>query len=262
MPSTATRSPGLAGEFDRAVALLHSFEFGEAIRRFGNVVRADSTCAMAEWGIALSIWANPIAAGVRTAVQLRPGREAATSAARLAAAHATMRERLYVAAVLRHIPEEPLQPVPMGEVFLADDVDVAAALRMDGYLAEGSRTGIPIGVYRAGGIDSAIYVDADFLVGPDSEQAVPLDGQGLADREVAVGRDDLAVILSLARMIVSSLGSLARCVRSSSVISYSSSVIDSRSCNLARARMAELDTAMFVRTRRSERSAPRLSSAG
>src|SRR3954467_2042215 len=42
--------------------------------------------------------------------------------------------RLYTAAVLRHIPEEPLQPVPMGTVFLADEADVAIALRMDGYL--------------------------------------------------------------------------------------------------------------------------------
>src|SRR3954463_5039977 len=42
--------------------------------------------------------------------------------------------RLYSAAVLRQIPEEPLQPLPMGEVFLADNDDVAIALRMDGYL--------------------------------------------------------------------------------------------------------------------------------
>ncbi len=29
--------------------------------------------------------------------------------------------RLYTAAVLRHVPDEPLQPVPMGRVFLGDD---------------------------------------------------------------------------------------------------------------------------------------------
>ena len=40
--------------------------------------------------------------------------------------------RLYTAAVLRHVPEEPLQPVPMGPVFLADQADVALAQRMDG----------------------------------------------------------------------------------------------------------------------------------
>ena len=40
--------------------------------------------------------------------------------------------RLYTAAVLRQIPDEPLQPVPMGQVFLATEEDVAVALRMDG----------------------------------------------------------------------------------------------------------------------------------
>src|SRR5688572_26266712 len=62
--------------------------------------------------------------------------------------------RLYTAAVLRQMPEEPLQPVPMGRVYLASDADVAVALRMDGYLKEGSHTGIPVGVYRAGGTDA------------------------------------------------------------------------------------------------------------
>src|SRR2546421_12975566 len=55
--------------------------------------------------------------------------------------------RLYTASVLRQIPEEPLQPVPMGEVFLAQAEDVQIALRMDGYLREGAHTGIPVGVY-------------------------------------------------------------------------------------------------------------------
>src|SRR5665213_1818222 len=65
--------------------------------------------------------------------------------------------RLYTAAVLRHVPEEPLQPVPMGTVFLADETDVHQALRMDRYLKEASRTGIPGCVYRAGGTDAPIY---------------------------------------------------------------------------------------------------------
>src|SRR4051812_30373172 len=41
--------------------------------------------------------------------------------------------RLYTAAVLRQIPEEPLQPVPLGSVWLASDADVVLALRMDAY---------------------------------------------------------------------------------------------------------------------------------
>src|SRR5207244_2086917 len=42
--------------------------------------------------------------------------------------------RLWTAAVLRQRPEEPLQPVPLGQVHVASDVDVAQALRMDTYL--------------------------------------------------------------------------------------------------------------------------------
>src|SRR5215212_10271735 len=42
--------------------------------------------------------------------------------------------RLYAAAVLRQVPEEPLQPVPLGAVWLASDADVAIALRMETYV--------------------------------------------------------------------------------------------------------------------------------
>jgi uncharacterized protein len=94
--------------------------------------------------------------------------------------------RLYTAAVLRHLPEEPLQPVPMGTVFLADENDVAIALRMDGYLKPGARTGIPIGVYRAGGTDSAIYLDADFLLGPEAAHLNISGVSGLATKTSAV----------------------------------------------------------------------------
>jgi hypothetical protein len=94
--------------------------------------------------------------------------------------------RLYTAAVLRHLPEEPLQPVPMGVVFLADEADVSIALRMDGYLAEGARTGIPVGVYRAGGTDATIYLDADFLIGPEAAHLNITGVSGLATKTSAV----------------------------------------------------------------------------
>jgi DNA helicase HerA-like ATPase len=94
--------------------------------------------------------------------------------------------RLYTAAVLRQIPDEPLQPVPMGQVYLADQNDVAIALRMDGYLRDGNRTGIPIGVYRAGGTDSPIYLDADFLVGPEAAHLNITGVSGLATKTSAV----------------------------------------------------------------------------
>jgi hypothetical protein len=94
--------------------------------------------------------------------------------------------RLYTAAVLRQIPEEPLQPVPMGQVFLADELDVQTALRMDGYLKEGANTGIPVGVYRAGGTDAVIYLDADFLLGPEAAHLNITGVSGLATKTSAV----------------------------------------------------------------------------
>jgi DNA helicase HerA-like ATPase len=94
--------------------------------------------------------------------------------------------RLYTAHVLRHVPEEPLQPVPMGRVYLAHDEDVNVALRMDGYLAPDRRTAIPVGVYRAGGTESPVYLDADFLLGPEAAHLNVTGVSGLATKTSAV----------------------------------------------------------------------------
>ncbi len=105
-----------------------------------------------------------------------------------AASSSTVRSeiRLYTAAVLRHVPDEPLQPVPMGKVVLANDVDVQVALRMDAFMKADSSTGIPIGVYRGGGQESPIYLDADFLLGPESAHLNITGVSGLATKTSAV----------------------------------------------------------------------------
>jgi hypothetical protein len=91
-------SPAVAPQFNRAVALLHSFEFGASIKGFNEVLAVDSSCAMAQWGVALSRWSNPMAAGNRSPELLRQGRIAADAAMRLGA-RATERERGYISAV-------------------------------------------------------------------------------------------------------------------------------------------------------------------
>lgn len=105
-----------------------------------------------------------------------------------AARSATQRTeiRLYTAAVLRQVPDEPLQPVPMGTVSLATDKDVEIALRMDAYLSGESNTGIPVGVYRGGGLESPVYLDADFLLGPESAHLNITGVSGLATKTSAV----------------------------------------------------------------------------
>jgi len=55
--------PAVHARFERAVALLHSFWYEEAARTFAAVGEADSTCALAEWGMAMStlhpLWTPP-----------------------------------------------------------------------------------------------------------------------------------------------------------------------------------------------------------
>jgi len=94
--------------------------------------------------------------------------------------------RLYTAAVLRHVPEEPLQPVPMGTVHLATESDVQVALRMDGYVGGEKPRGIPVGLYRAGGTQAAVHLDADFLLGPEAAHLSISGVSGLATKTSAV----------------------------------------------------------------------------
>src|SRR5262245_59171892 len=62
--------------FDRAVALMHSFEFARAIEAFNATLAADPSCGIAQWGIALSRWGNPFGVGLRPATQAQQGRDA------------------------------------------------------------------------------------------------------------------------------------------------------------------------------------------
>ena len=84
-------------EFNRAVALLHSFQFSRAIAGFNAGLGKDGTCGIAYWGIALSDWSNPFAAGMKDKSQLQAGRESVERGKSLGAK--TERERAYLAAV-------------------------------------------------------------------------------------------------------------------------------------------------------------------
>jgi hypothetical protein len=84
-------------EFNRAVALLHSFEFGDAIKGFTAALGKDPSCAMAEWGIALSRWGNPFNVAQRAPGPLKDG-QAAVDRAR-ALKPPTPREQGYIDAV-------------------------------------------------------------------------------------------------------------------------------------------------------------------
>jgi tetratricopeptide (TPR) repeat protein len=88
-------SPSVRAGFNRGVALLHDFWYDEARPQFERMAKADPTCAMAHWGIAMSvfhqIWDRPDDAAMALgwqqmqAAQLQPAK--------------SVRERQYVAAL-------------------------------------------------------------------------------------------------------------------------------------------------------------------
>jgi hypothetical protein len=89
-------SPAVEKDFDRSVALLHSFWFSAAIKSFQDVASKDPGCAMADWGIAMSWWGNPFG-GFRPPKAIEDGTAAVQKAK--AANAKTDRERDYIAAV-------------------------------------------------------------------------------------------------------------------------------------------------------------------
>jgi hypothetical protein len=94
----ATSCNGVAQkDMNRAVALLHSFQFSRAIEGFNVVLGEDAACAIAYWGIALSDWSNPFAPGQKDQSQLQLGRQSAERGKDLGAK--TERERAYLSAV-------------------------------------------------------------------------------------------------------------------------------------------------------------------
>jgi tetratricopeptide (TPR) repeat protein len=87
--------PAVQADFNRAVALLHSFEFRPAMEGFNRVLERDASCAMAYWGIALCHWGNPFA-GLKTGPALERGQAAAQKG--LSTGSPTPRERAYLEA--------------------------------------------------------------------------------------------------------------------------------------------------------------------
>jgi hypothetical protein len=62
-------APSVGPDFERSVALLHSFAYTSSEQAFRRVLAADPTCAMAHWGIAMShyhqLWSPPGSAELR-----------------------------------------------------------------------------------------------------------------------------------------------------------------------------------------------------
>jgi len=87
--------PAVAAQYNRAVALLHSFAYGAAEKAFAGVAAADPGCAMAQWGMAMThyhqLWEVPIGDA------LHAGAAASRRASEISGG--TPREQRYIAAI-------------------------------------------------------------------------------------------------------------------------------------------------------------------
>src|SRR5215210_4352260 len=92
-------APAVEQQFNTAIAMLHSFWFDEANKTFTAVASADTSCAMAHWGVAMTAWGNPFVRQPIGAEQQRRGLAAAERAADLSA-RASHREQMYMEAAL------------------------------------------------------------------------------------------------------------------------------------------------------------------
>src|SRR5262249_61319074 len=89
-------SPEAQKQFERALAMLHSFFFPETIKAFTAIPETDPSCAIAYWGIAISQRPNPLVPPF-PAEALKKGLEAVEKGESIGAK--TQRERGWLAAL-------------------------------------------------------------------------------------------------------------------------------------------------------------------
>ena len=119
---------GFDASFNKAVALLHSFQYESTREAFEAIAKKNPDCAMAEWGIAMShyhgLWKSGDVAAGRTAIQ--KAREiASTNAA------TSVREKAYIGALADVYAENKTDYVARGAAFEKKLGEVAAAYPSD-----------------------------------------------------------------------------------------------------------------------------------
>ena len=89
-------SKDVTASFNRAVALLHSFQYEQTRQAFAEIAKEDPKCAMAEWGIAMSHYH-----GLWDSGDIAAGRAALREAQQIAASNSatTTREKGYIGAL-------------------------------------------------------------------------------------------------------------------------------------------------------------------
>src|SRR5213593_949257 len=101
-------SAGAQETFQRGVAMLHSFRYGEGEKTLREVLAQDPSCAIATWGIAAILMSNPLA-GVGPSKDWAERAQAAIDQGRKIGAR-TQRERDYIEAVAAYYEDWANRP--------------------------------------------------------------------------------------------------------------------------------------------------------
>src|SRR5258706_2777697 len=115
--------PAVQANFQRGVALLHSFWFRESEKAFREVLVRDPECAIAGWGIASSLIGNTFAVGPNPA-QAQQAKEAIERSR--ATARQTERERDFIDAIAQYYDLYPARPHMQRMKALSDAFEVVA----------------------------------------------------------------------------------------------------------------------------------------
>jgi tetratricopeptide (TPR) repeat protein len=99
--------PASQEQFDRAVAMLHSFWYEESGKAFSDLARKDPKCAMAHWGVAMSLY-HPLWPPQPSEQTLNDGRAALVRARAVLSAGRTAREKSYIDALETFYRDEQL----------------------------------------------------------------------------------------------------------------------------------------------------------
>jgi len=121
-------SKQVAGPFNRAIALLHSFQYEKTREAFADIAKQDPNCAMAYWGIAMShyhgLWDNGDTAAGRAALIKAQEISSVTPST-------TQREKSYIAALTEIYKEDSKDKTLHAQAFEQKMAELQAAFPDD-----------------------------------------------------------------------------------------------------------------------------------
>ncbi len=118
-------APAVQADFQRGVAMLHSFWYSAGEKLFEDIAKKDPSCAIAHWGYAAILMSNPLAGQGATPANAVKAQAALDQAKKVGAK--TQRERDYIEAVASYYEDWSNRPERARQVARAQAYEALAA---------------------------------------------------------------------------------------------------------------------------------------